>query len=259
MGLLQVYNSARALSIPPRNDPLTPAPMTEVAELLLLQDTDVSLDAALARLAEIEAALGESEELLAARATAAEKAAALHDVRAQQKDLELAAETIRTKTEGIESKLYGGSVSNPKELQDLDADLRSLKEQVKKREDELLALLVEIEEADAAHQEAAAAVASLEAEWKAGEQELLAEKAQIEPEVERLREIRNSQATDVDRRLISLYDLLRERRGGTAVARVERGMCQGCRISLPMSVMQRARTGVSIVQCVSCERILLLT
>jgi predicted nucleic acid-binding Zn-ribbon protein len=36
-------------------------------------------------------------------------------------------------------------------------------------------------------------------------------------------------------------------------------MCQGCRISLPMSVLQRARTGVSVVQCVSCERILLLT
>jgi hypothetical protein len=233
--------------------------MTEVAELLLLQDTDVSLDGALARLAEIEAALGESEELVAARETAAEKAAALHAVRAQQKDMELAADSIRTKAAEIETKLYSGSVTNPKELQDLDADLRSLKEQVRKREDELLALLVQIEEADAEHQAAAATLAAIEGEWRRGQDEMLAEKAEIEPEIARLREIRNSQATDVDRRLISLYDLLRERRGGTAVARVERGMCQGCRISLPMSVLQRARTGVSVVQCVSCERILLLT
>jgi predicted nucleic acid-binding Zn-ribbon protein len=233
--------------------------MTEVAELLLLQDTDVSLDGALARLAEIEAALGESEELVAVRETAAEKAAALHVVRAQQKDLELAADSIRTKAAQIETKLYSGSVTNPKELQDLDADLRSLKEQVRKREDELLTLLVQIEEADAEHQAAVAALAAIEGEWRRGQDEMLAEKAEIEPEVARLRETRNSQATDVDRRLIRLYDLLRERRGGTAVARVERGMCQGCRISLPMSVLQRARTGVSVVQCVSCERILLLT
>ncbi len=233
--------------------------MTEVAELLLLQDTDVSLDGALARLAEIEAALGESEELVAVRETAAEKAAALHVVRAQQKDLELAADSIRTKAAQIETKLYSGSVTNPKELQDLDADLRSLKEQVRKREDELLTLLVQIEEADAEHQAAVAALAAIEGEWRRGQEEMLAEKAEIEPEVARLRETRNSQATDVDRRLIRLYDLLRERRGGTAVARVERGMCQGCRISLPMSVLQRARTGVSVVQCVSCERILLLT
>jgi predicted nucleic acid-binding Zn-ribbon protein len=233
--------------------------MTEVAELLLLQDTDVSLDGALTRLAEIEAALGESEELVAARETAAEKAAALHVVRAQQKDLELADETIRTKAAQIETKLYSGSVTNPKELQDFDADLRSLKEQVRKRDDELLALLVQIEEADAEHQAAVAALAAIEGEWRRGQDEMLAERAEIEPEVARLRETRNSQATDVDRRLISLYDLLRERRGGTAVARVERGMCQGCRISLPMSVLQRARTGASVVQCVSCERILLLT
>jgi len=40
------------------------------------------------------------------------------------------------------------------------------------------------------------------------------------------------------------------------VVKVERGMCQGCRISLPMSVLQKARSGFDVVQCVSCERIL---
>ena len=259
MALVQVYNPVAALSIPPRIEPLAPRLMTDVAELLLLQDTDVALDRALSRLIEIEAALGEPEELVAARETAAEKAAAAHDAHSQQKDLELAADTIRGKAADIEKKLYGGSVKNPKELQDLDADLRSLKEQTRKREDELLALLVQIEEAEAERQAADFALADVEAGWRRGQDELLAEKAEIEPEVESLRGIRDSQATDVDRRLISLYDLLRERRGGTAVARVERGMCQGCRISLPMSVLQRARTGVSVVQCVSCERILLLT
>jgi predicted nucleic acid-binding Zn-ribbon protein len=259
MALVQVYNPVAALSIAPRIGRLAPRFMTDVAELLSLQDTDVALDRALSRLAEIEAALGESEELVAARETAAEKATTAHDVRSQQKDLELAADTIRGKAAEIEKKLYGGSVKNPKELQDLDADLRSLKEQTRKREDELLALLVQIEEAQAERQAAESALAVVEAAWRRSQDELLAEKAEIEPEFESLRGIRHSQATEVDRRLISLYDLLRERRGGTAVARVERGMCQGCRISLPMSVLQRARTGVSVVQCVSCERILLLT
>jgi large subunit ribosomal protein L13 len=78
--------------------------MTDVAELLLLQDTDVALDRALSRLIEIEAALGEPEELVAARETAAEKAAAAHDAHSQQKDLELAADTIRGKAADIEKK-----------------------------------------------------------------------------------------------------------------------------------------------------------
>jgi predicted nucleic acid-binding Zn-ribbon protein len=49
---------------------------------------------------------------------------------------------------------------------------------------------------------------------------------------------------------------LLERRQGRAVAKVERGMCGGCRISLPMTVLQKARSGLDVVQCVSCERIL---
>jgi len=77
--------------------------MTDVAELLLLQDTDVALDRALSRLIEIEAALGEPEELVAARETAAEKAAAAHDARSQQKDLELAADIYAVELEGRSS------------------------------------------------------------------------------------------------------------------------------------------------------------
>ena len=89
--------------------------MTAVAELLLLQDTDLALDKALARLSEIEIALGESDELISAREAAAERAAAVAALRAQQKDLELAADEVRNKGAVIEKKLYGGTVKNPKE------------------------------------------------------------------------------------------------------------------------------------------------
>lgn len=234
--------------------------MTAVAELLLLQDTDQALDKALARLSEIETALGESEELISAREVATEKAAAVAVLRAQQKDLELAADEVRGKAAEIEKKLYGGTVKNPKELQDYDAELRNLKDLTRKRDDEVLTLLMQVEEADNERKAADDVVNGIEAEWRNSQEHLLAEKAQIEPEVERLRSERATQATDFDRTLISLYDLLRERRGGTAVARVERGMCQGCRILLPMSVLQRARgVGSPVIQCVSCERILLVT
>jgi predicted nucleic acid-binding Zn-ribbon protein len=36
-------------------------------------------------------------------------------------------------------------------------------------------------------------------------------------------------------------------------------MCQGCRITLPTSMLQKARAGLGLVQCVSCERILLVS
>jgi predicted nucleic acid-binding Zn-ribbon protein len=248
-----------ALSIPPRVDPLIPLLMAAVADLLSLQDIDLELDKELARLSEIEEALGESEELTQARAVVEEKAAVVHGLRVEQKDLELSVDEVRTKAADIEKKLYSGSVKNPKELQDLDADLKSLREETKRREEKLLAILVQLDEAESDLGSATDAAAAIENEWRSGQDEMLQEKARIEPEVGRLRALRDEQATAFDRSLMSLYNTLRERRGGRAVAKVERGMCQGCRISLPMSVLQRARAGNGLVQCVSCERILLFT
>lgn len=233
--------------------------MTNAADLFALQEIDLALDSALARLAEIETEMGETDELISARAVVEEKQEATNVLRGRQKDLEWAVDEIRGKASAVEEKLYGGSVRNPKELSDLDADLKSLKAQLRVREDDLLTLLVEIEdaEADLAHAQAAhGEIASL---WQEGQTRLQEEKREIEPEVARLQAARDQDSASIDRASLSLYQLLRERRGGRAVARVERGMCQGCRITLPMSVLQKARAGMALVQCVSCERMLLVS
>lgn len=233
--------------------------MTAVTELVALQEIDLALDRARARLAEIEEGVQETEELAAARQAKAEKEEVLAGFRARQKDLEWEVDEVRSKASEMEAKLYGGTVRNPKELSDLDADVRSLKAQAAKREDVLLALMEEAEAADAECRGAEAEYLRIDSAWQANRTGLLEEKAELEPEVERLEAQRGQQVAEIGRASLGLYQLLRERRGGQAVARVDRGMCQGCRISLPMSVLQKARTGVGLVQCVSCERILLVT
>jgi len=74
--------------------------------------------------------------------------------------------------------------------------------------------------------------------------------------VGRLGRDRREQSGVVDAGSARLYEALRSSRQGMAVAKVERGICQGCRITLPVSVLQKARSGAVIVQCSSCERIL---
>jgi predicted nucleic acid-binding Zn-ribbon protein len=86
--------------------------------------------------------------------------------------------------------------------------------------------------------------------------ELLREKDRLTPEAEELTAKRTQEASGIDSRATSLYAVLRERKAGVAVAQVERGMCQGCRITLPAAVLQKARGSTGLVQCVRCERIL---
>src|SRR4029453_16717550 len=226
--------------------------MTTAADVLALQETDLALDRARARLTEVEAQLGESDELIAARQAVGDKQEAVNRLRSQMTEAEWSVDEVRGKANEVESKLYGGTVRNPKELSDLNDDLSSLKTQVAKREDTLLTLLVEIEEAEAALAECNAVLAEADSKWQQNEAALVQEKSKLEGEIASQESIREKRLPAVDASSLRLYQILRERHRGQAVAGVERGMCQGCRITLPMSVLQRARSGVGLVRCVSC-------
>ena len=233
--------------------------MTTAAELYSLQEIDLAVDNVMATLADVEARLGEIEALIDARERAAQKREAVLALKAPQKELEWAVEEARRKASDIEKKLYGGGVRNPKELQDLQADLAALQTQVRRREDDLLNLMVQLDEAEAELREAEAALAAMEARWRSEQESLRKQRRELQGELAELEGKRAKQANGIDAGVANLYQLLRERRQGRAVAKVEQGMCQGCRIALPMSVTQKARAGLGLVQCVSCERILFVS
>ncbi len=233
--------------------------MTTAAELLALQETNLAIDSAVARLTEVEAQLGETEELISARQRVEECRDSARQVRARQKELDLDAEEAREKAAEIDRKLYGGTVKDPKELEDFQADLTSLRGQLRKREDALLEVMLELEEAEAALKGAESTLEQTEASWTANQAVLAETQAALKREISALEERRSGQLDGMDQAALSLYETLRERRQGTAVAVVERGLCQGCRISLPMSVLPKARAGAGLLQCVSCERILLVS
>lgn len=230
--------------------------MAIAAELYVLQEIDSAIDAARAALAAVEEQLGETEELVAARAAVDEHSEALRPLREGQRDIEWQVDDARSHVAAVEKKLYGGTVRNPKELEGLNDDANMLKGQLRRREDELLNHMVKVEEEETALHQAEVALKEVEGRWRAEQADLLGQKERLEAELAEHEKSRRAQAGQIDGRLLGTYDVLRERRQGKAVVKVERGMCQGCRISLPMSVLQKARSGFDVVQCVSCERIL---
>ena len=230
--------------------------MTIAADLYTLQEIDSAIEAARASLATVEEQLGESEELIAGRQAVEEARDALEGVSKQQRDQEWQVDDLRSRLSDVEGKLYGGSVRNPKELASVQDEANILKGQLRRREDELLDLMVRVEERQAALREAEESLAEVEGRWRQEQKELASEKERLEGELAGLEERRGQQSGLIEAKVLVLYDNLWQRRQGKAVAKVERGMCGGCRISLPMTVLQKARSGLDVVQCVSCERIL---
>jgi predicted nucleic acid-binding Zn-ribbon protein len=230
--------------------------MTIAADLYALQEIDSAIEATMTSLAAVEEQLGEGEELIAGRQAVEEGQHAVEGLSRQQRDLEWQVDDLRSRLSDVEGKLYGGSVRNPKELASVQDEANILKGQLRRREDELLELMVRVEETQGTLRGAEESLSEVEARWRQEQQELMAEKGRLEGELAGLEDRRGRQAGLIEAMVLALYENLRERRQGRAVVKVERGMCGGCRISLPMTILQKARSGFDVVQCVSCERIL---
>ena len=231
-------------------------PMTSVPELYALQGLDLALAAARAALADVHTRLEEPEELATAREAEKERQEAARVAEHQFKEREFEADELRRKTEPIEQRLYQGGVRNPKELEDLQLDLDSLKRRRSELEDQALEAMDALEQAQQALSDAQRELQQLTEAREAEVIELHDKQASLEREIETVDEDRSRQAARIDEKLLGLYDRLSTSRQGRAVAKVEGGACQGCRISLPINLVQRARGGGEPVQCSSCERIL---
>lgn len=230
--------------------------VTTSAELYGLQEIDLAIDGRQTRLAEISECLGTTEKLLEARESVAEGRRHSDALRAQQKESEWEVNEVKGRARSVREKLYGGRIRNAKELQDLQADLNSLQSVARDREERLLGVLLEVEEAGANLGQAEATLARLEEDWSRAQGQLLKEREEVSQEMAGLQKEREEEVSSYDPTALELYGQLRERRNSRSVARVEGGLCGGCRISLPSSVVKKARMGLSLAQCVSCERIL---
>jgi hypothetical protein len=230
--------------------------MTRVADLWRLQETDVALDSRRGSLDDAEARLGETEEIVALRARVDELRAAQRRAAAAQKDVELEADDLRAKIGPQETKLYSGAIKNPKELADLQSDIDQVKRHLSTLEDRDLEALAALETADGELRAAAAELEAMESALREEQSELSRRIAQLREEIAGYEEERRERAEDLDSALVQMYDALRLMHQGRAVAKLDRNVCLGCRISLPTNIVNKARAGNALVQCPNCERIL---
>jgi predicted nucleic acid-binding Zn-ribbon protein len=233
--------------------------MRKVDALRELQEVDSALDQARARLERIAAQWGKRQAVDAAAAARDAAVAELHHRQADQRDLELAIEQLNQKLKANSDKLYGGRVHNPRELEDLSKEVEQDRRQISEREDRLLEAFDRVEAAQAAADGAIAAFTQTEATFNREQEEMAAARRELQAEGNRLLAQRSELAARADPASLRLYESLRRSKGGLAVVAVQQRSCQGCRIALPSSEEQKARTSTELVTCSSCGRILYAT
>jgi hypothetical protein len=231
--------------------------MPVTRQLYDLEEIDSAIERAEQSLADKTGRLGVRDVLDAARDRLNNARKKLDELKHRHRDAEAEVADILSKVAATEGQLYGGKIMNPKELTNLQREVAALKSRGDQMETDTLGIIELVEAAEQAAAAAAAEYDRLDEEWQFQQKQLAVDVEQLKLDLEGFRERRLQLATQVDPGGLSLYERVRQQKK-PAMARVEQGICQACRISLSASGLQRARAGQP-VQCGSCGRILFVS
>lgn len=225
-------------------------------ELYQLQEVDLEIESNEQALKQKVSQLGESQEVRRVQSELSSQRQHLEELKRQQHSAEWEIDDLTNKITTLEQKLYDGSIRNPKELTNLHHEVAGLKVRRDQLEDKALEIMDQVELAEAGVATISSELKRLETEWHRQQQRLSIDIEHLKTTLSDLEHKRRLMLTKLDPQIVDFYEGLR-RQKGAAVAKVDQGMCRGCRISLPIIELQRARSG-SLVQCGSCGRILFL-
>jgi predicted nucleic acid-binding Zn-ribbon protein len=224
--------------------------------LFRLQQVDRQIDRSREQLDAIRKTLENDVELRRASSSLESAQTAHHQSHHQLKNATAEAEAQKIKIEQAESSLYGGRVQNPKELQDLQRDIASLKKYLATLEERELEAMIKAEASDNDLQNAKTELELVQARLGNEHKKLIADQSQIAVELERLAEEREAALGAIDNSLLQTYESLRQHKRGIAIAEVIDGTCGSCGTTLNAAFQQNARSPKQLTNCPSCGRIL---
>jgi len=230
--------------------------MATIKLLYQLQEIELEIESAEHSLQQITSQLGQNQAVVKAQSKLAEEQSRLEELKRQQISAEWEIDDITTKLKATEEQLYGGRIGNPKELASLQQEAELLKAKRDHLEDSTLEIIDKVELAEANVKALEGELESTEADWQSQQKQLAGDKEQLETKIAGLKQKQQQLLAGIEPQLAELYYHLKQNKG-KAVAKVEQGICRGCRISLPIAELQQARSG-QLVQCSSCGRILFL-
>jgi predicted nucleic acid-binding Zn-ribbon protein len=230
--------------------------MSAALGLLRLQQVD-------SHISQIEARLGKIQEILENDSEIQEVLGKIRTAETKQRDFEHARHTAeeqahdqQIKINQAEANLYGGSVHNPKELLDLQADILYLKKHLAATEDQELDAMLQVEATQKELMDLREDLKRVQSRLSDEHKTLILEQETLSRDLANLQTERQAAIDPVEADFLKTYETIRQQRRGMAVAEVSENACRACGTTLTAALQQSARHAVNLVFCPSCGRIL---
>jgi predicted nucleic acid-binding Zn-ribbon protein len=229
--------------------------------LLALQDQDIVIDQLehkLSHLPEQATVKANAAAMVALEGSIATVQTERDAIARDQKRIEDEVATVETHAAEIHDKLYGGTVTSPKELQAFQQDHDALKRRQTELEDHVIELMEAAEPVDA-RLEALRTDRDRTAEEGTQARAALDEASGgVTGQLADARTHREELVANVPADQLAVYDKLRPQYGGIAIARLSGTNCTGCHLALSAVALDELRKlpPDAIAHCDECGRIL---
>ncbi len=173
------------------------------------------------------------------------------------KDAELELASVEAEKKQAQDKLYGGKVTNSKELSQLEKDLQQLDRRREKLDEQVLRGMDKIEKVNKEFSTKEQACNEVRTRCEADQSAHETRKEQLAKRLAELQTKRDTFTQSIDETLLERYANLKARKGGLAIVKVQKNTCGGCFMQVPESSMQKVKV-LELEYCSSCGRILYL-
>lgn len=232
--------------------------MTELLALYELQELDLQIDDLKRTLAGIESQLADDSIVVEAKKRVSVLEAHAGELAHRRRRLDRAIEDQQTQLGRIQERLYSGAITSVKEMEAAEEERAATERDMAESEDRLLEVMVKAEEVNDALAQGRRVVERLESRRQLDVSTLMGKRQEVRDALSDLSPRRARVRSTIPGPVLHQYETLRSSRGGVALAKVERGLCSGCRMTLSTSEIQRVRLAAEPMQCGSCRRMLYL-
>jgi len=185
----------------------------------------------------------------------------VEDLTADQAKVDADVELVKARRERDQQRLDQGLVSNPKDIQRMQQEMVSLERRITSLEDDEIEVMERLEEAQATLDTLTGQLTDTDKEVEQTTAARDAKLAEIDQSLGELDTQRTPLAADLPGDLLTLYDRLRESKGGVGAALLRARQCGGCMLDLDNAELAtiRASADDDVIRCEECSRILVRT
>ncbi|MFY9114891.1 MAG: hypothetical protein WAO23_06590 [Dethiobacteria bacterium] len=182
-----------------------------------------------------------------------------NDIKARQKEIKRQDLNLQSATDEIKNlkrRLYGGEVSNVRELEMMEKRLIKVKKEKDALENKIIELIEGLEAAEKAWESQKVIVTGCEKKVKDKRSDLKKQMAKIEQGIADLKLKREELLEKIDDHYLERYKVMCQRPDKKGMARVIDNICEGCRVFISSAQRGQLYNPQSMVYCENCGRLL---